>query len=318
MDPRLSYYLAILKQPLNPLSMKHLLLLCSMVGLSCLNAQPAQVDPATWDLVRTYETATHVFYGELTKVIPEPKFKTGVMGVDVDNIDESPLPLQEIVWPKAKHLTFTVEENFKEMATDELIAYHPDHDRHLWIYLQNDSHDTFLAQSEEPDPIFEKLNPGDKALIFFRFYLGSNIPIVYRARLGQHAEDDLALLRAYKSNSNVSLAAICHQAHIEQQAKAKREAEAFTAFEDEYYKILRTQDLTIRQSLLKDLVIRLGFEGRWEYFEYKERYLKKYGAYHDNGAEPPQPDTGNEKLWKDISQELNKIDVILKARASQR
>lgn len=289
-----------------------------MIGLSCLNAQPLDVNAAAWDLVSTYETATHVFYGELTKVIPEPKFKTGVMGVDASNIDESPLPLQEIIWPKAKHLTFTVEENFKGVANGELVAYQPDHDRYLWIYLQNDSGDTFLAQSQEPDPIFQKLNPGDKALIFFRFYLGSNIPIVYRARLGQLAEDDIALLRAYKANGNASLAAIYHAAQLEQAAKAKREAEAFKQFEDEYYKILRTQDLEIRKSLLKDLVARLGFEGRWEYFEYKERYLKKYGAYHNNGAEPPQPETGNEKLWKDISQELNKIDVILKARASHR
>lgn len=298
--------------------MKRVLLLCSLIGLSGLCAQPTQPDSTTWDLVRTYETATHVFYGELTKVIPEPKFKTGVMGVDADNIDESPLPLKEIIWPKAKHLTFLVEEGFKGQIADELVAYQPDHDRHMWIYLQNDAGDTFLAQSETPDPLFQKLNPGDKALIFFRFYLGSNIPIVYRARLGQHAEDDLALLRAHKANSNVSLTTIYQQARLEQQAQAKREAEEFTAFEDEYYKILRIQDFAIRQSLLKDLLARLGYEGRWQYFEYKERYLKKYGAYHENGKEPPQPETGTEKLWKDISQELNKIDVILKARASHR
>ena len=33
-----------------------------------------------WDLVQTFEASSHVFYGELTKTVPEPGFKVGISG----------------------------------------------------------------------------------------------------------------------------------------------------------------------------------------------------------------------------------------------
>jgi hypothetical protein len=104
------------------------------------------------------------------------------------------------------------------------------------------------------------------------------------------------------------------QAEAHQAALARQEAAEFRAFEDDYYKILRIQDLDIRTSLLKDLVERMGFEGLWSYFEYKERYLKEHGTHLGDDAVPSGPDNGKEKLWHDISGELRKIEVIKQAR----
>jgi len=92
-------------------------------------------------------------------------------------------------------------------------------------------------------------------------------------------------------------------------------------FEDDYYKILRIREFEIRRSLLADLVVRMGFEGRWSYYEFKERYLQDFGAYLEVAAQqvvPSEPTDKKEKLWKTVSEELNKMDVILNARAAQR
>jgi len=271
-----------------------------------------------WDLAKAYNASTHVFYGEVAKIIPEPNFKTGVMGVRVRDIDESELPMEALVWPKAKELSFTVVEQFKEAMPTTFAAYLPDPDLRVWTYVMNEAGDVFLAKPEAPDELLGKLKPGDRGLFFMRYYLGSTIPVIYRVRFGQSAESDLALLRAHRAAGNRSLESMLQQARAQEAAEAAKAAAAYRVFEDEYYKILRMQDLKIRRSLLNDLIERMGFEGLWTYFEFKERYLKAQGAHVEDSVVPSGPSEGKEKLWHDVSAELNKVDVILKARAGRR
>ena len=282
-------------------------------------AQPQADD--TWDLVRVFNASTHVFYGEVSKVIPEPLFQTGVMGVHVQDLGRDEFPLQELVWPQGKQLTFTVDECFKGPIADSFESYRSDQDLNLWTYVENDAGDVFLSPPDPLDPLLLDLAQTDRGLFFVRYYLGSNIPVLYHVRLGQRAADDLELLRAQKAAGTVSLEVICKQAQMRQLELEKREAAEFKVFEDEYYKILRIKDLQIRSSLLNDLIVRMGFEGRWSYYDFKERYLKAHGAYLE-GAEaqvvPSGPTGGKEKLWNDVSQELNKIEVIQKARAQKK
>lgn len=290
------------------------LLMCPFV-----KAQPQAAD--TWDLVRVFNASTHVFYGEVSKVIPEPLFRTGVMGVHVQDVGRSELPLQELVWPQAKHITFSVEESFKGRVSDTFEAYRSDQDLNLWTYVENDVGDVFLSPPVVQGPLLLKLAQTDRGLFFVRYYLGSNIPVLYRLQFGQRAEDDLELLRAHRAAGAISLERILKQRQQQQQLQAQRDAAAFKVFEDEYYKILRIRELDIRRSLLEDLVVRMGFEGRWSYYDFKERYLKSYGAYFEEGEQqvvPSEPIDDKEKLWKMASEELGKIDVILKARAARR
>ncbi|MGJ8654296.1 MAG: hypothetical protein ACSHX8_13640 [Opitutaceae bacterium] len=299
--------------------MKRILLLCYIACLNCHAASPEPASADTWDIVRMHQAATHIFYGELTKILPEPKFKTGVMGVKVQDIDAAQLPMHEIIWPKAKELTFKITEQFKGAASESLVVYRADPDPNVWTYVENETGDVFLARPDTIDPLLEKLDTRDTGLFYVRYYLGSNIPVIFRARFGQLAQDDLKLLRAYQSaGGRVSLDAIRQQDRQQQQALAEREAAEYKVFEDEYYKILRIQDLDIRTSLLNDLVARMGFEGSWNYFDFKERYTKLHGAYLEPGTIPKGPTQGKEKLWHDISGELRKIEVIKKARTHSR
>ena len=310
------FYLANWNDPFSSLDMKRVVLVCSLILQIC-HLSVAQPKDA-WDLVRIYNASTHVFYGELTKVLPEPLFRTGVMGVHLQDITDGELPLQELIWAKGKHLTFSVDERFKGPVPSSFVAYRSDHDLNLWTYVENDAGDVFLSPQVALDPLVQKVQAGDRALFFVRYYLGSNIPVLYHVRVGQRAADALELLRAQQVVGTVSLETIVEQALLRQLELEKREAAEFRVFEDEYYKILRIKDLEIRSSLLNDLIVRMGFEGRWSYYDFKERYVKAHGAYLE-GAEaqavPSGPTGGKEKLWNDISEELNKIDVILKARA---
>ncbi|CAA6678716.1 MULTISPECIES: hypothetical protein [unclassified Lentimonas] len=298
--------------------MKRVVLVCYLILQLCpvSVAQPKVED--TWDLVRTYNASTHVFYGELTKVIPEPLYQTGVMGVHFQDIAYGDMPLQQLIWEKGKHLTFSVDESFKGQMPGSFVAYRSDHDLNLWTYVKNDAGDVFLSPQVALDPLVQNVQANDRALFFVRYYLGSNIPVLYHVRVGQRAADDLELLRAQKAAGNVSLDMIVEQAQMQQRAIEAREAAEFKVFEDEYYKILRIKDLQIRRSLFNDLIVRMGFEGRWSYYDFKERYLEAHGAYLEGSeaqAVPSGPTGGKEKLWNDISQELNKMDVIQKARA---
>lgn len=299
--------------------MKRILFLCYIAYLNCHAASPEPANADTWDIVRMHQSSTHIFYGELSKSLPEPKFKTGVMGVKVQDADLAELPMQEIIWPNAKELSFKITEQFKGPASENFIAYQADPDPSVWTYVENEVGDVFLARPDAIDPLLQKLHPGDTALFYVRYYLGSNIPVIFRVRFGQLASEDLALLRAHQSaGGRVPLDAIRQQVRQQQQALVEREVAEFKVFEDEYYKILRIQDLDIRTSLLNDLVTRMGFEGQWNYFDFKERYTKLHGAYLEASAIPKGPTQGKEKLWHDISGELRKIEVIKKARSHKR
>jgi hypothetical protein len=107
------------------------------------------------------------------------------------------------------------------------------------------------------------------------------------------------------------------QAKLKAEQAAAREASEFKVFEDEYYKILRIQDLDIRVSLLNDLVARMGFEGIWDFYDFKKRSIEKMGPQMNENEIPSVPTDRKEKLWHDISGELKKIDVIRKARSSR-
>jgi len=289
------------------------LLFLPVICLCCLNIKVLASASEDWDLVVAYNASTHVFYGEVSKIVPEPDYETGVMGVRVRDIDESEFPLEALTWPKAKELTFTVVEPFKQALEASFQAYLPDPDTRIWTHVMNASGDVFLAKPESPEALLLTLKPGDRGLFFIRYYLGSNIPVIYKVRFGQGAESDLALLRAHRAAGSVPLDTIMRKAQAEEAAEAVREAAAFRVFEDDYYKVLRIQDLEIRRSLLTDLVERMGFEGLWTFFEFKDRYLKAHGSHLDDSAIPSAPE-GREKLWHDISGELKKIEVILKAR----
>jgi hypothetical protein len=236
------------------------------------------------------------------------------MGVQIDEIDDEPLPLEPIVWAKAKELSFSVEDAFKVTPPESLAVYLPDPDPNIWTHVETTAGDVFLVKPRPLEALLAKLQPGDRGLFFIRTYPGSDIPVIYKARLGQQSLDDLAKLRTNRANPNISIAQIVAQAEAQRAALARQEAAEFRALEDDYYKILRIQDLDIRASLLNDLIERMGFEGHWSYFEFKDRYLKEHGAHIGDDAVPSGPSEGKEKLWHDISGELRKIEVIKKAR----
>ena len=88
------------------MSRKHLLLL--VAPFVSLLAQQGSKTAEEFDLVSIYQTSTHVFYGEISKVLPEKNFKTGLEGVYLKGINKTELTLEPVIWPRAKVLTVKV------------------------------------------------------------------------------------------------------------------------------------------------------------------------------------------------------------------
>ena len=269
----------------------------------------------TWDLARVFNSSTAVFYGEVLRTVPEPLFRTGVSGVHVQDIRPAELPLQELIWEQGTHFTLTVIEGFKGISAEQFECYRSDQAPDLWTYLENAAGDVFLSPPVALDPLLLNLSQTNRGLFFIRDYLGSTIPVLYRVRMGQRAEDDRALLRIHKSAGDIPLEQILQQYRRQLAIEAEQAAVAFKVFEDEYYQIIRTRELAIRRSLLEDLVVRMGYDGRWSYYAFKERYIAQHGAYLAAEELPSVPSDQTEILWKMASEELAKIDVILQARA---
>jgi hypothetical protein len=269
----------------------------------------------TWDLARVFNSATAVFYGEVLRTVPEPLFRTGVSGVHVQDIRPAELPLQELIWEQGTHFTLTVIEGFKGISAEQFECYRSNQAPDLWTYLENTAGDVFLSPPVALDPLLLNLSQTNRGLFFIRDYLGSTIPVLYRVRMGQRAEDDRALLRIHQSAGDIPLEQILQQYRRQLAIEAEQAAAAFKVFEDEYYQIIRTRELAIRRSLLEDLVVRMGYDGRWSYYAFKERYIAQHGAYLAAEESPSVPSDQTEMLWKMASEELAKIDVILQARA---
>lgn len=269
----------------------------------------------TWDLARVFNSSTAVFYGEVLRTVPEPLFRTGVSGVHVQDIRPAELPLQELIWEQGTHFTLTVIEGFKGISAEQFECYRSDQALDLWTYLENAAGDVFLSPPVALDPLLLNLSQTNRGLFFIRDYLGSTIPVLYRVRMGQRAEDDRALLRIHQSAGDIPLEQILQQYRRQLAIEAEQAAAAFKVFEDEYYQIIRTRELAIRRSLLEDLVVRMGYDWRWSYYAFKERYIAQHGAYLAAEELPSVPSDQTEMLWKMVSEELAKIDVILQARA---
>ena len=269
----------------------------------------------TWDLARVFNSSTAVFYGEVLRTVPEPLFRTGVSGVHVQDIRPAELPLQELIWEQGTHFTLTVIEGFKGISAEQFECYRSDQAPDSWTYLENAAGDVFLSPPVALDPLLLNLSQTNRGLFFIRDYLGSTIPVLYRVRMGQRAEDDRALLRIHQSAGDIPLEQILQQYGRQLAIEAEQAAAAFKVFEDEYYQIIRTRELAIRRSLLEDLVVRMGYDGRWSYYAFKERYIAQHGAYLAAEELPSVPSDQTEMLWKMASEELAKIDVILQARA---
>ena len=269
----------------------------------------------TWDLARVFNSSTAVFYGEVLRTVPEPLFRTGVSGVHVQDIRPAELPLQELIWEQGTHFTLTVIEGFKGISAEQFECYRSDQALDLWTYLENAAGDVFLSPPVALDPLLLNLSQTNRGLFFIRDYLGSTIPVLYRVRMGQRAEDDRALLRIHQSAGDIPLEQILQQYRRQLAIEAEQTAVAFKVFEDEYYQIIRTRELAIRRSLLEDLVVRMGYDGRWSYYAFKERYIAQHGAYLAAEELPSVSSDQTEILWKMASEELAKIDVILQARA---
>ena len=269
----------------------------------------------TWDLARVFNSSTAVFYGEVLRTVPEPLFRTGVSGVHVQDIRPAELPLQELIWEQGTHFTLTVIEGFKGISAEQFECYRSDQAPDLWTYLENAAGDVFLSPPVALDPLLLDLSQTNRGLFFIRNYLGSTIPVLYRVRMGQRAEDDRALLRIHQSAGDIPLEQILQQYRRQLAIEAEQAAAAFKVFEDEYYQIIRTRELAIRRSLLEDLVVRMGYDGRWSYYAFKERYIAQHGAYLAAEELPSVSSDQTEILWKMASEELAKIDVILQARA---
>jgi len=269
----------------------------------------------TWDLARVFNSSTAVFYGEVLRTVPEPLFRTGVSGVHVQDIRPAELPLQELIWEQGTHFTLTVIEGFKGISAEQFECYRSDQAPDLWTYLENAAGDVFLSPPVALDPLLLDLSQTNRGLFFIRNYLGSTIPVLYRVRMGQRAEDDRALLRIHQSAGDIPLEQILQQYRRQLAIEAEQAAVAFKVFEDEYYQIIRTRELAIRRSLLEDLVVRMGYDGRWSYYAFKERYIAQHGAYLAAEELPSVSSDQTEILWKMASEELAKIDVILQARA---
>jgi len=299
--------------------MKHTIIYGFLILFTQFQLAALDVDTEDWDLVQAYQSSTHIFYGELSKSLPIRNFNTGVMGVNLQNISSIDLSMEPIVWPKSKEFVFSIIESFKGTFAEPFVAILPEPDPKLWPYIEDDSGDVFLCRPETVNSQLQGLQSGAVGLFFVRHFSNSKTLVLYRARFGKRAQDDLALLRQFQAaGGTLTLEQIRERVRNQQRAAAEHEATAFRIFEDEYYKILRIQDLDIRVSLLKDLVARLGYDGRWTYFGYKERYMKRHGAYLEKGVQPPGPTKGREKLWHDISGELDKIEAIQKARQFRR
>jgi hypothetical protein len=223
--------------------------------------------------------------------------------------------LQELIWEQGTHFTLTVIEGFKGISAEQFECYRSDQAPDLWTYLENAAGDVFLSPPVALDPLLLNLSQTNRGLFFIRDYLGSTIPVLYRVRMGQRAEDDRALLRIHQSAGDIPLEQILQQYGRQLAIEAEQAAAAFKVFEDEYYQIIRTRELAIRRSLLEDLVVRMGYDGRWSYYAFKERYIAQHGAYLAAEELPSVPSDQTEMLWKMASEELAKIDVILQARA---
>ena len=152
----------------------------------------------TWDLARVFNSSTAVFYGEVLRTVPEPLFRTGVSGVHVQDIRPAELPLQELIWEQGTHFTLTVIEGFKGISAEQFECYRSDQAPDLWTYLENAAGDVFLSPPVALDPLLLNLSQTNRGLFFIRDYLGSTIPVLYRVRMGQRAEDDRALLRIHQ------------------------------------------------------------------------------------------------------------------------
>ncbi|MGB0413773.1 MAG: hypothetical protein ACPGJU_04940 [Coraliomargarita sp.] len=280
-----------------------------------LSASPSARPP--WDLEKTYNAAPYAFHGQVKSIEVVPEVKTGVMGIDVKQLSSDELPLEEIVWKEARLYTFTVIDSYKGDLAGEVEVYAPKAETRLWSYLKTDMGDQYVGKMAPPDPYARKLSEGEKGLFFVNAFNGSTLPVLVALRSEDQAERGIRILQTYKQTQGVPLSSVIELDDTMQAAAAEQQASELAELEKRYFKLLMMPNLQERRSELFKFIAELGFDGLWSQEEFEAKHKGSFGMFMEGGRTvnaPSRPESGKERLWYECTKEIEKIDMILKAR----
>ncbi len=292
----------------------HLAFLCVCCG-SLFGA--TKWSPSAWDLETYFNASPYVFVGKLESIEVLPEVKTGVMGIEATQLTETNPAQEEIIWRNVRLYTFRVIQSFKGELAGQIEVYAPEAGSQ-WSYFRTEIGDVFVSKAADPDPYAVKLSVGEQGLFFVNAFNGSTLPVLIALRSEAQAERGIRILGTYKQTAGVELSAVIELDDTVQAATAEQQSSQLAALEKRYFKILMISNLQERRSALERFIAEMGYDGLWSRESFQANYQDSFGMVVEEGrvrSAPTRPDSGRERLWYECTMEIEKIDMILKARA---
>ncbi len=276
------------------------------------------VNPS-WDLERIYHASPYAFSGQLTSIEIVAEVKTGVMGVELSELSTDDPDLREIVWRNVRLYTFAVQDAFKGDVFGEIEVYAPTAET-LWSYFKTELGYTILSKAADPDPYAGKLSVGEQGLFFVNAFNGSTLPVLVALRSEEQAERGIRILQTFKQTQGVDLAAVIELDDTMQAAAAEQERVYLESLEKRYFKITMLSNLQERRSELEKIIAELGYDSLWSQDAFEAKHAGSFAMFVEEGRvrdAPSRPESGKERLWYECTMEIEKIDMILKARTQK-
>jgi hypothetical protein len=256
--------------------------------------------PANWNFEEAYSGASNVFVGKVLKVETGLEYESNSSGPD-----QKANAGTTVVWTDARRFTVSVMESLKgePAPTVELINVGGP---------QAFAGDAGGNRSRQPVPDYGIPRPmlnKDRMYLFFvsldtqgktgRIGLRSAFPL-------EEAKDELQVLRLLRYDPSISTFSEAALAIDEWEENSKeQQMTTISRLEDDFRNILNANpDLQGRKQNLKTFIQRLGFDG-----------LRPSYTRRPEGAS--EIDIARDRLWENASQEIVKIDMILKAREAK-
>ena len=284
------------------------------IALMCTQLLRAEVSAEHWDVLETYEGASHLFVGSIMWVENASDLTVKTRGYRLSAQSSRGLELADVD-VHAQRYVVTVEELFKGSYPEHIELVTPVIDGHEWIIddlspQQVRFYDTgvfggnLTGQLEERGLFVVQERARDGLHVLKRVEpLGSvNVSVGVNA------------LRLASTNRDMTLKQAIQKLLEADHQRLEEEAERVAKLQGELDAVLMLTNRDERMAGLLSFIKGLGYEGLWSYDDFMlQRRKQERELQHSNQRLPQRPEDPIEGLWHDASQEVERLKMVLDA-----
>ncbi|ADE54101.1 hypothetical protein [Coraliomargarita akajimensis] len=281
------------------------LILLIMISAPLLAVADLPYESIEWDVIQAHENADYVFSASILWIEPVTERSVTVQGFRLSDY-RSPRVVQDFPVVPQRYV-LQVDEVYKGEIRGNLQVITPANESGFWILDDRQ----LEAQHMYDRMVFQgglEGRMGERGLFLVRERPADGVQVLQAAWPFAAISEGMRALHYYKVGQYESLSTAIEQMLVEESEQLALAAKRIEVLRNEYYEILMVAQLPERRAALLEYIQKLGFDRLWTLEEFIQR---NPSLEMTNQTRPSDP---YELLWHDASQEVVRLDMVLKRK----